>query len=95
MPMMLRTTPTATTIMDHQRGIDNRMTYTSIQTTETTLRLTMKILLELTFQAMSLVHPIYDTSFETEPLLIGMDLKDRLDPLMDPLEQESDLVPSD
>ncbi len=32
---------------------------------------------------MSLVHPIYVTTIDTEPLLIGQDLLDRLAPLID------------
>ena len=39
-------------------------------------------MLKLDFQDVSLVHAVYVTSLESEPLLLGADLMDRLLPLM-------------
>ncbi|KAL7372877.1 hypothetical protein ABVT39_023285 [Epinephelus coioides] len=38
---------------------------------------------DLTFQEMTLVHPLHICTLDTEPLLIGQDLLDRLAPLID------------
>jgi hypothetical protein len=40
-------------------------------------------MLKLHFKDISLVHPVYITSLETVPLLLGADLMDQLLPLMD------------
>uniref|UniRef100_A0A674AG31 Peptidase A2 domain-containing protein n=1 Tax=Salmo trutta TaxID=8032 RepID=A0A674AG31_SALTR len=51
--------------------------------TQTTSPLTLRVMLKLHFQDVSLVHPVYVTSLETVTLLLGADLMDRLLPLMD------------
>lgn len=38
---------------------------------------------ELTFGEMKIVHPLYVVGFDTEQLLIGQDLLNRLTPLID------------
>ena len=43
----------------------------------------MRLMLKLHFQDVSLVHPVYVTSLETEHLLLEADLMDYLVPLMD------------
>ena len=48
---------------------------------QTTTPLTLRVMLKLHFQDVS-VHPVYVTSLETVPLLLGADLMDRLLPLM-------------
>ncbi len=45
--------------------------------------ITKLVWLDLIFQGMTLMHPIYVCLLETEPLLIGQDLLDRLSPLID------------
>lgn len=45
--------------------------------------ITKRAWIDITFQEMTLVHPIYICVIDTEPLLIGQDLLDRLAPLID------------
>ena len=45
--------------------------------------ITKRAWIDISFQEMSLAHPIYICSIDTEPLLIGQDLLDRLAPLID------------
>ncbi|KAL7383521.1 hypothetical protein ABVT39_012327 [Epinephelus coioides] len=45
--------------------------------------ITRRTRVNVTFQEMTLVHPIYVCVLDTEPLLIGQDLLDRLAPLID------------
>ncbi|MEQ2166939.1 hypothetical protein GOODEAATRI_033628 [Goodea atripinnis] len=45
--------------------------------------ITSRVWLDVSFQDMTLVHPIYICTLDTEPLLVGQDLLDRLAPLID------------
>lgn len=45
--------------------------------------ITRRAWVDLTFQEMMLVHPLHICTIDTEPLLIGQDLLDRLAPLID------------
>ncbi|KAL7371612.1 hypothetical protein ABVT39_002033 [Epinephelus coioides] len=45
--------------------------------------ITRRAWVDLTFQEMTLVHPLHICTIDTEPLLIGQDLLDRLAPLID------------
>ncbi|KAL7387524.1 hypothetical protein ABVT39_024884, partial [Epinephelus coioides] len=45
--------------------------------------ITRRAWVDLTFQEMTLVHPLHICTIDTEPLLIGQDLLDRLTPLID------------
>ncbi|KAM9849263.1 cadherin-2-like [Aulostomus maculatus] len=51
--------------------------------TQDSSRITQRVWINIAFQAMNLVHPIYVCMSDTEPLLIGQDLLDRLTPLID------------
>lgn len=51
--------------------------------TQTRAPLSEVVWLDLTFQQMTLCHPVYVSPVETEPLLLGQDLLDRLEPLID------------
>ncbi|MEQ2286288.1 hypothetical protein AMECASPLE_000932 [Ameca splendens] len=45
--------------------------------------ITSRVWLDVSFQDMTLVHPIYICTLDTEPLLVGQDLLGRLAPLID------------
>ncbi|KAJ8346749.1 hypothetical protein SKAU_G00281500 [Synaphobranchus kaupii] len=45
--------------------------------------ITQRAWLEVAFQEMKILHPVYISRFDTESLLIGQDLLDRLTPLID------------
>lgn len=45
--------------------------------------ITRHVWIDITLQEMTLVHPVYICALETEPMLIGQDLLDRLAPLID------------
>jgi hypothetical protein len=49
--------------------------------TQTTSPLTLRVMLKLHFQDVLLVHSVYVTSLESEPLQLGADFMDRLLPL--------------
>lgn len=51
--------------------------------TQDTSPITSRVWMDIAFQEMALVHPIYVCDIDTEPLLIGQDLLDRLAPLID------------
>uniref|UniRef100_A0A1A8CCG2 Gypsy retrotransposon integrase-like protein 1 n=1 Tax=Nothobranchius kadleci TaxID=1051664 RepID=A0A1A8CCG2_NOTKA len=51
--------------------------------TQTRECITHRAWLDITFQDMTLVHPFYVCQLDTEPLLIGQDLLERLAPLID------------
>lgn len=45
--------------------------------------ITQRAWVDITFREMSVMHPIYICILDTEPVLIGQDLLDRLSPLID------------
>ncbi|KAL7394959.1 hypothetical protein ABVT39_007745 [Epinephelus coioides] len=51
--------------------------------TQDTSPITRRAWVDITFKEMTLVHPIYVCVLDTDPLLIGQDLLDRLAPLID------------
>ncbi|KAG1941678.1 retrotransposable element [Pimephales promelas] len=63
--------------------LENKVKLEALSYSQTNIRLEQIAPIHLTIGPMSLIHPVYISPMDTYPLLVGKDLLDRFEPLMD------------